>query len=249
MSFVGCIFMADVADDGALTSKWESPGEAYPLSLKLSEEVVKVMGRTCVTKGKVIGTKSKPADISGSLTLHEYKVKNVARALQAMVSARSVSSSTLTSEAVVLGKFGEFSDIGTEDLSSVVVKDATDTTTYVENTDYLLDSVLGLISPVSGGAIAEDATVHVSGDGAANSDNRLTIGAGTSQKVAIKGHLLDEFSGDTMKIYLRKVLLTSSNETNLASEDGTEHEQLEFELVPEIPTGQTDYGTLDGLSI
>ncbi len=249
MSFIGCIFLADVDAAGAITSKFKEAGEAYPLSLELTEEIVKIMGRTCTTNGKVIGTKTKPSDAGGSLVLHEYKADNVAGALHGVVTTLAVSSSTLTSQAVILGKFDEYTEIGTEDLSSVVVKDATDTTTYVLGTDYKIDTVLGLLSPLSGGAIAEDATVHVSAAGGGNTDQRISIGAGATVKKAIKGHLIDEFSGKDIKVFLRMVTMVSTKEVVLASDDGTEHETIEFDLVPEVPAGQSDYGTLDGLPL
>lgn len=52
------------------------------------------------------------------------------------------------------------------DVSSVVVKDVTDTTTYVLNTDYTLDAKNGTITPITGGAIAlaaaaTDIVLHV----------------------------------------------------------------------------------------
>lgn len=249
MSFSGCIYLAEVNDDGTLAGNWEALGEAYPLSIKITDEIVKMRSRRCDTVGAIIATKSKPSDAGGSLTLHEYTVQNVAKALKGIITTRAVSSSSLTAQAVTLGDYGEYVDIGTEDLSSVVVQDVTDTTTYVLDTDYKLNAVLGLISPISGGAIAEDAVVHVTATGAANTDERLTIGAGSSKKYAIKGNLLDDMNGDTVKVYLRKVLITAANEINFVSDESTEHEQLDFELAPEIPTGQTDYGYIDGLPI
>ena len=249
MSFAGCIYLAEVDDDGTLAGKWISPGEAYPLSIKITDEIVKMRSRRCDTVGDIIATKSKPSDAGGSLSLHEYTVQNVAKALKGLIATRAVSTSTLTAEPVVLGEFGEYADIGTEDLSSVVVKDATDTTTYTINVDYKLNAVMGLLSPMSGGAIAASATVHVTAAGAANTDERMTIGAGSSKKYAIKGNLIDDMNGDTVKVYLRKVLITSANEINFISDESTEHEQLDFELAPEVPTGQTDYGYIDGLPI
>lgn len=247
-SFYGNLYIAPVNDAGTLTGNWEFLGEAYPMSLQLSKEVTSFMGRTKATYNKQIGSKEKPSTATGSLRLNEYSAKHVAKALSALISTRAVSSSTLSAKAVTVGDYGEYVDIGTEDLSSVVVQDATDTTTYVLDTDYSLDAVLGLIAPIDGGSIAEDATLHISATGAANTDTRLTIGgAGTTQKYAIKGALVDEFEGTDVKLYLRKVLLTTNAEVILVSDEGAEKEALDFTLTPEIPTGQTDYGTLDGL--
>lgn len=246
-SFSGCIFLAEVDDDGNTTSNWETPGEVQPLSLQITEEIIKVKGRTCLTNGKIIGTKSKPADATGSMTLHEITARTVAKALKGLISTRSVTESTLTASAVTLGGLGEFVEIGKEDLSSIIVQDATDTTTYVEGVDYQLEPTLGLIAPLK--AALEDTTVHISGTSAANTDQRVTIAAGASKKYAIKGKLVDDYTQEVVKLYLRKVLLVLQNEINFVSAEDTDHEQLDFELAPEIPTGQTDYGTIDGLPL
>ncbi len=248
-TYLGCIYLAEVSEDGTLESNWESPGEAYPLSLQLSDEVVSIKSRRCDTGGMNIGSKKQPAGGTGSLTLHEYTANSVAKGLKAMVTKREVSASTLTDQAVTVGKFGEFVEIGAEDLSSVVVTDSTGSTTYEEGVDYDLNPVLGLIAAKKGGGITEDGSVLVDAESGAFSGARLTIGAKASGKYALKGNLVNEFSGESVKIYLRKVTLTTNNEVNFISEEGTEHEQIEFTLTPEIPTGQKDYGTIDGLPL
>lgn len=248
-TFYGDIFLAKVNDGGALLSKYEFLGEAYPLTVKINKDVITILGRTTKTNGKVIDSKEKPADTGGSLNVLAYTAANVAKALDGLVTTRNVAETTLTAEPVTLGKFREYSEIGTEDLSSVVVKDVTDTTTYTSGVDYDLNAALGLISPVEGGAIAEDAVVHVSAVGAANTDQRITIGAGSSGKYALKGNLIDDFSGEQGKFLLRKVRLVSKSEVVVYSDPDTPREGLQFDLIPELPTGQSDYGYFDGLPL
>ncbi|SHO52847.1 phage tail tube protein [Desulfopila aestuarii] len=248
-TFYGCLYLAKVDDAGVLLAKYQELGEAYPLTVTIKKEVVTILGRTCLTNGKVIDSKEKPAETGGSLTLLNYTADNVAKALDGMVSTRSVSQTTLTAEPVTLGKFREYAEIGVEDLSSVVVKDVTDTTTYTANVDYSLNAVLGLIAPLEGGAIAEDAVVHVTAAGAANTDSRVTIGSGSSAKYALKGNLVDDFSGDSGKFFLRKVRVVSKADVVVLSAPDTEREALQFDLIPELPTGQTDYGYFDGLPL
>ena len=247
MSFSGCIYLAEVNDDGSLKGTWESPGEAYPLTIELTEETVKIMGRRCDTAGKVVATKSKPADAGGSLTLHEYTVGNVAKALRGLITKKNVTASTLVEKEITLGKLGEWVELGAEDLSSVVVTDYIGVTTHVQGEDYAINPVLGLISPLKS-ALTEK-SVKVSAESGADTGTSIAIGAGRSAKYAVKGNLIDDFSGDSVKLYLRKVLLTASKGVSFVSEDGTEYENLEFGLIPEIPTGQSDYGVIDGLPI
>lgn len=246
-SFHGCLYGAEVNASGVLTSNWKELGEAYPLSLIMTQEVIPVIGRTGITNGLVIGSKTKPAESGGSLTLFDYTAENVARCLRGVVTTRAVSASTPTAVSVELGAVGEYVEIGTEDLSEVVVTNSGATVTYVADVDYRLNAALGLIAPLVE-SIA-DATVLVTAVGAANTDQRLTIGGGGTAKIAIKGSLIDDFDGEVHKVFLRMVRLTPTKEVVLLSDPNTEREQLDFDLTPEIPTGEVNYGYIDGLPI
>ena len=112
-TYVGCIYVAPVADDGTLTAPWEELGEAYPLSIQLTDaDPTTTKGRTCKSEGKTIGSKSQPGDATGSLTMHEYTAKNVARALKGIVSVNAVAESTLADVEIELKSVGQFVDIG-----------------------------------------------------------------------------------------------------------------------------------------
>jgi hypothetical protein len=63
----------------------------------------------------------------------------------------------------------------------------------------------------------------------------------------MKGNLINEFTGEGVKIYLRKVLISSNAEIVFVSEEDTNHEIIEMTLTTEIPTGMSDYGTIGGL--
>lgn len=54
--------------------------------------------------------------------------------------------------------------LGYANVSNVVVKDSTEVTTYVENTDYTIDAVNGIIIPTGGGAITDGENLHVTLD-------------------------------------------------------------------------------------
>jgi hypothetical protein len=246
-TYVGCIYVAPVANDGTLTAPWEELGEAYPLSIQLTDaDPIAPKGRTCETEGKTIDTKTKTGDATGSLTLHEYTAKNVARALKGIVSINAVPESTLADVEIELKGIGQFIDIGKEDLSGVTVTTMADIA-LVEGIDFKINKVLGIIAPLTE-AVA-NTTIQVSGTSAADSGTVIRIGAGISGKYAIKGHLINEFSRARVKLYLRKVLISSNAEINFVSEEDTEHETIEMTLTPEVPTGQSDYGTIDGLPL
>ena len=62
----------------------------------------------------------------------------------------------------VTAHLGYWAKLAHRGVADVVVKDSTDTTTYVNGTDYTLDAVAGMIKPLTTGAIADGATLHAS---------------------------------------------------------------------------------------
>lgn len=246
-TYVGCIYTAPVNDDGTLAGPWETPGEAYPLSIQLTDEdPVTVKGRTCKTWGKVIGSKPQPGSASGKLTLHEYTAANIAQGLKGLVTVNNMSSSTLIDHDVELKGIGQYAEIGSELLSGVSVTTSLGAA-LVAGTDYDLNPTLGLICALTD-AVA-NTTVEVSATVGEDKASRVTIGAGQSARYAIKGNLINEYTNQPVRIFLRKALVSSNAEINFVSAEDTDHEQIELTLTLEIPTGQADYGTIDGLPL
>lgn len=245
-TFAGCIYVAPVADDGSLTGPWQELGEVAPLSIQLQDEdPITIMGRTCKTYGKTIASKPQPGSATGSLTMYEYTADNVARALKGMVTETDTAATTLSDKAVTLAGVGEFVEIGAEELSGVTVTGTGGA--LVEGTDYEINTALGLIAAKSD--TAANQAVTISAEAAEYKQPRVTIGANTNAKYAIRGLLINEFTGKQVKVHLRKVLFSSNAEIVLVSEEDTEREGMQMTLTPEIPTGQSDYGTIDGLPL
>lgn len=246
-SYVGCIWIAEVDDAGVVQTPWIMVGEAYPLSLQLSDgEPVTITSRTCLNRGKIIGSKPTPGEASGSLTLHEYTAYNVALALKGLIEAVDEAAASLTDEEVSLGKVGEWTLIGAGHLDSVTVTDSGDTA-LVEGTDYQINKIQGLIAPLTD-AVAST-TVKITATGTAYKATRVRIGAKTNAKYAIRGRLINEYTNAEVDLYLRKVMLSSNAEINWVSDADTDHETLAMSLTPEIPTGADDYGYVDGLPV
>lgn len=246
-SYVGCIWIAEVDDAGVVQSPWIMVGEAYPLSLQLSDgDPTTITGRTCITRGKIIASKPTPGEASGSLTLHEYTAYNVALALKGLIEAVEEQAASLTEEEVSLNKVGEWTLIGAAHLDTVSVTDAGGTA-LTEGTDYQINKIQGLIAPLTA-AVAET-TVKITATGVAYTATRVRIGAKTNAKYAIRGRLINEYTNAEVDLYLRKVMLSSNAEINWVSDADTDHETLAMSLTPEIPTGADDYGYVDGLPV
>lgn len=245
--WAACVYMAPVAEDASLLGPFEYLGEAAPFSIQLQdEEPTTRKGRTCKTFGKVIASKANPGSATGSLTLYEYTAHNVAKALKGMVQTTDIPAETLTDQSVELAEIGQYVEIGAGELSGVTVT-TSGGETLTEGEDYDLNPSLGLIAALS--ARAENATVLVSGEAAAYAKPRVVIGANASGKFAIKALLTNEYTGEKAKVYLYKVLVTSNGEVVLLSEEDTDAQDIPLTLTPEIPTGKSDYGTIDGLPL
>jgi len=89
--------------------------------------------------------------------------------------------------------------IHTSPSTKIILKDETNTTTYVDGTDYTVDLNTGLVTILSGGAIADDDVVHVTYKTTAQSIERVISGStpieGSMKFIATnpKGKLFDYF--------------------------------------------------------
>lgn len=246
-SLAGCVWAAEVDEYGRTVAPWHFLGEDYTLGVQFNyEEPTTIMGNTCETWGKVIATKPNPGSPSGSMTLHEYTATNLALAVNGKVEQATRSAQTLTDVSVTLFDLNEWTYVGYEELDNVTVKDAGGDD-LVEGVDYKLKRGPGLIKPLTDAAA--NTTVTISGDATAYTATRVRIGAGGNKKHAIKIVSINKFNESVVNTYLRKVLITPNGEVNLISELDTEHESFALNLALEIPTGESDYGYIDGLPL
>ena len=100
--------------------------------------------------------------------------------LGSLARVNTASGTAVTSNVTIVALDTEY-DIGVKFLSSVIVKDATDTTTYELGVDYALDADAGTISAISGGAITASDVLHVTYDNSAYDD--ITIQGFTESKL------------------------------------------------------------------
>ena len=248
-SGTGTVYMRPVDSAGVATGNFLPVGDAYPLSCQVETNQVKVKSRRVETAGQVIASKNEITDTTGNLTLREWNAANLAWALSGTKTARTAASGTVSAESVTAGAAGEYVPLAHRDVSAVVVKDATDTTTYVDGTDYEVDAKLGLITILAGGAITAADVLHVDYDYAAEAGYSVDIGSQAQIRVGILAHLYNEFADKHMTIELDSVVLASSSEINFISEEGTDGEQLQFAMSLETISGATSPGRVDGIEM
>jgi hypothetical protein len=114
--------------------------------------------------------------------------------------------------------------IGARDVTSVVIKDVTDATTYVAGTDYEVDLDSGLVKILEGGAIDTGDTLHADYSKTAHSYDRVLSGA-----VSISGAMIfksDNPTGKNADFYLPYVRLSPDGDYQLK---GDEWQKLGFQ--------------------
>ncbi|MBF0607692.1 MAG: hypothetical protein HQL61_09115 [Magnetococcales bacterium] len=101
-------------------------------------------------------------EATGKFKLEELSVDNLLMFIMgAKATMTSQVSGTLTASNVT-ALLGKWVFVGKRELSSVVVKDSTDATTYTEGTDYEVDGKTGMLYCKETGTIVDLATLHVS---------------------------------------------------------------------------------------
>lgn len=250
----GTVYMAPVDESGVKTGEYRQVGDAYPLSIQVQTEQVKKKSRMVERAGQVIAARTKIGDdgISGNLTLHEWNAANLAWALSGSATALTGAESTETAQAHTLGLPGEWTQIGgatpRRNLSAVTVTSSPAGTTYVKDTHYSLDPVLGLITPIAGGALAAgDVNVLITDTAAAQANYRVDIGSSVQLRVAILAHLYDEFRQAHYTMELDSVILAASQEINFISEEDSTGEQIQFSMTLETLSGASSPGRIDGI--
>jgi hypothetical protein len=106
----------------------------------------------------------------------------LAWALNGEASDYTQSSATATDETYAVEK-GKWFKVAHRSISTVVVKNTAGSTTYVANTDYLVDPVSGFIKPTDAGAIA---TGNVKVSYAAAALTGKTVKAGTRANIVVQ---------------------------------------------------------------
>jgi len=126
-----------------------------------------------------------------------------------------------------------------------VVKDETDTTTYVakgdeaegEEPDYEVNLRLGMIKPLSTGSITSAAVLHLSGTTAAASGSKITGGTNPVINCGIMMDGKNYVNGNDLKLRIWKAQIRASGDFDLLAQEG--FPVLEFTGTMITPTGKT----------
>ncbi|ADE14178.1 conserved hypothetical protein [Nitrosococcus halophilus Nc 4] len=197
---------------------WILLGNATKFAIQEQSEIKERPSRMRATYGQVLDTVpiKQPAQIS--VTLDDINKDNLALAFMGIVSDYSQSSGSVTDESVT-GKHDVYVDLANRNVSSVVLTDDPMSETYVEGTDYEVNTRLGMLKILSTGNIADGAALLVDYDYGAISGNQVQGGAEPLIRGAFR---LDgrNFADDSLVIVdVWEGTLAPSSEFDFLSED------------------------------
>ena len=177
-----------------------------------------------------------------AITLDDLDKDNLALAFLGDVSAINITGASASAEAHT-ANLGKSIQLDNAKVSAIVVQDVTDTTTYIEGTDYnVLSATLGLIEIIAGATIIEGAVLHIDYTYASVTGDKVKGGTSSSVKV---GLLLDgeNFADQSeSKVTVWEAVLIPQTGVDFLSDDFA---TLELNGTLNTPSGKTSAYEVD----
>jgi len=236
MSFIGSgdLYMDRLTSAGVSTG-FQLVGNATKLEVKVEAEQKEQLSNGRDTYGQTLASVTRITGTTIGLTLNQLNHQMLAAIFLGNSVAMTGAGGSITSEAVT-AREGKWVELAHKGVSSVVVKDVTDTTTYVSGTDYNVNTRLGMIEILAAGAIADAAVLHVSYTWAAESGYRITGATQPSVKVALRLDGKNDYDGSDVDVRIWEAQLTPNSPVDFLAEDWNE---LQFEGKLVTPTGRS----------
>lgn len=213
----GDLYLDRLTDAGVSTGLVKV-AHATKFALKVESEVKEQSSRGRDTYGQTVDS---VAIITGSkVNIELSQIDNDALAMIFMgdVAALNVVGATVTDEPVT-AHLDKGSRLTYRNVSAVVVTDITAVTTYVEGTDYTVDTRNGIVTALSTGAIAEGDALLV--DFAYGSETGQTINGATKPTVRVAMYLdgKNQVDGSAALVDVFDCKLTSDTEVDFMAAD------------------------------
>jgi hypothetical protein len=198
-------------------------GNATQFEITESSEVKERTSKQRETYGQVLDTVYIKQPTMVKIALDEMNKDNLAMALLGSVATFSETEGAVVGESVTVGALGNWVNVSASSLTSdaVTVKDETDTTTYVEGTDYEVNKRLGMIRPLAGGGISQGDVILVSYTGA-DVTGSVISGAVQPQieaEIMLDGRNLAD--GTPMQVMVDRAVMAPTSPVDFLSDDWT----------------------------
>ncbi|SDP69722.1 phage tail tube protein [Desulforhopalus singaporensis] len=171
-----------------------------------------------------------------SFSVNRFNIDTLANAFMGSYAARTASAGTVDAgdpEDVTAYSDG-ISRLNHIDISNLVIKDETDTTTYVLDTDYeIVDAKLGLIKVLSTGSISGGDTLHASYSYAAESGYLLSGGTSSSRFLKMWGRGVNRFNNKESRVEIPRGSIKPNGNFSMV---GNEAATVGFDVTINVPT-------------
>lgn len=223
------------------------PFEATKFEIKPNVELKELASRGRNTYGQVIETVALPQPADFTLELPEVNKESLSIALLGTEAAINQGSGSWADTPVVVTKKGEWIDLGKQNVAEAgfAVENSGGTVTYVKGTDYEINYRLGWLKILEGSAIANGATVNVTG----------TYGAvgGTLIRGAVNSQIRAKFRLDGVNFADQLPVIVDVFEAVISADSAFDFLSDDFATISlpgrlKTPTGKTEPFTVQLLN-
>jgi hypothetical protein len=223
---------------------WIDLGNAPDFSVNISKETLPHYSSRTGIRVKDLEVVRELAS-SFQFTLDEFSVLNLGLAFMGEQASQDQSAGSVTSESIT-ARHDKWVDVSKRKVSSVVVTDDPMSTTYVENTDYVVDYDEGMIKALSTGSITDGEALLVDFDYADLTQTVVKAMKDSKVDGALK-FVGDPGAGPAVVIELHKSKLMPSGEIGFIGEEWANF-QLQAEVVKD-ETGHPDSPYFDVIHV
>ena len=208
-------FFVDVELDG----NFEYIFESHEVTLTPTVETTEIADtEDCITGVGKVATKL--MKLEGAFSTYTYSPEVISFVFAGTLD--DTGDTEATDEAVILTgvKKGSYQYVGYVGVSTVVVQDDTDTTTYVEGVDYTIDLSTGLLGIIISGGISDDDDLHLVVNSTVNTLSKVQLMNNESKEIGLM-FIGCPTEGDKIQIEFWKVKMIASGDIPLKGDDFT----------------------------
>lgn len=187
--------------------------------------------------GQVLASVTLPKPMTAKITFNQLDAQLFAAAFFGTNTTLTQAAGNITPAVSVTVIEDKWVDTGVMMLNVPVFKDATDTTTYTENTDYVLNKRLGMIKVLSTGAINTGDVLHMTGTMSAINGTSMAAMTKSNVRIRIKLDGQNFADGRNFITDIYQMRLAPTTEFSLVN---NEFVDVTFEGSLETPTGYSE---------
>jgi len=229
----GDVYMDFYDDDGNLTG-FQLVGNCKKFAPKVETETKenKLNGRD--TLGQTADSFTRITGSTIAITFNRYNPEILAAAFMGSAVDQTAAAGTLAESVVAISD--RWVEIGQTGISSVVVMDSTDTTTYVVGTDYEVNLRLGMIKALSTGSIGDGDTLNITGTIDAKTGSKITGATRSMINAKLKLDGKNNSDGSNVQVTVHKAQLRADTDFDFLAEDFPD---LTFSGTMTTPSGES----------